>query len=346
MSRVATITFVVVLALVVLVFAFVWVDTANAQTGTPPPPTGTAVICPSTPTGTSILPTFILPTVDNSTPCPGGCPATATPELTATVTPTQTATVTPTPTGLIVGCVHSAGSSCVIAPDGQSAHFDIQENQTSGFLVGEWYVILEGSGTVYMVPDVEYSYTATDPQNPSIHRTSWLSKSGTITTFFYDDFPSGGITGSMTGTYSTPFTTSQNYYGHVALYNTLGSGTITGTADFYLDTSFLTPTAIATPTALPCVPGEIIDTEIIDWHPPQTEFGQCIVIMPAMQFDVPGIVEDADPTIPDIIGIPGVELCLWYWVWDVGFAGLSLMTGIGMICAMIGAAMIIREFRS
>jgi hypothetical protein len=126
-------------------------------------------------------------------------------------------------------------------------------------------------------------------------------------------------------------------YGHVY-------GTIELSVDGYVPP---TATPTASPTPIPCSDGESIETEIISWHPPTTVFGACYTVMPSVLMEVPTLIQEAwDGLIPSEIGVPGVELCLWNWSWDVSFGGLSLMTSIGMIAAMIGASMVVREFRS
>lgn len=108
----------------------------------------------------------------------------------------------------------------------------------------------------------------------------------------------------------------------------------------------------ATPTAAPTgTPGGsscVIASEAqpMAWiNPPSVELGDCYTLVPAVEIDIPTVAE-AVLTLPDVVGVPGVELCVDYLRTTIELAGIDFVAVVSWMVTFVCIILVYREFHS
>lgn len=117
----------------------------------------------------------------------------------------------------------------------------------------------------------------------------------------------------------------------------------------YTPTPIVTPTATATGTPAPCIPGgeDVVlgGNPIIngDLNPVLTGY-DCYTIVPELMVTLPSL-SWAPFDLPAQIGIPGIQLCISFYSFSLTVFNLDVMAFLAVACSLIGAGIVFNELR-
>jgi len=342
-------------------------------------PTGTS------PFPTYAFPTYAFPTFDFSTrtPCPGGvCPPTATVTVTMPPTNTPSPTFTPsptlTPTGTALPGCNNGGMTLTYSPTvGNLIQGITAQVTSSGSLqrgTTDWMVWANYSGTGATCsncsgPWFKMSVTVTNTSGASRTLYECYEASYTVNTTGNQEAFRG--TGTSSGTVLSGCRTLNTLANNASQTVTsdwtdmavVRPANLSYTAYTKLHYSFCSnvsgvntptplPTITPTGTPLPCVMGNPNEGTVdannaggTGFSPPTITPGSCYVVVPNIEFDIPSLVEDVDSTVPDVIGIPGLEICVQYWGMNLSLFNFNVLSAISVVVSFVCAGIMYRMFR-
>lgn len=355
-------------------------SSVQAQTGTPPP---TANYCAPTKTPTSIIPVFTFPTyifptqsLYTSTPCPGGiCPPTATglptntPPATLTPSPTVTATATnPLNMFQCVNVVNEYGTSVgSCTTNGKYIKFDFIYNGAGYLNGGHAYTVSGNFNTPVGIPSSLYHVrwtvlagafgsTSNWNNNATNYYRERLTNDYTVQVI---DFTSSTLknqnvvfTDERTATFATVANRRLTvvWDQHPSWVDWAAYVNATGSMEVWLD-GYGTPTPVpsVTPVA-PCVMGNPDEGSVSGggtvFRAPKIVPGSCYTIVPALNVDIPSIVDWTTSVNPGgSIGIPGVQFCVQYWDVELSVFNFNVISGISLMLSFVCGVIIYRMFR-